>query len=87
MKEEAAETVGYREGNQLRHVRSETSIAVRRRLRHVQLGRAPGLKHWHGASPTNAMTHIAIQESLDGKNVERMEHVTDAQYVAGVSAG
>jgi hypothetical protein len=33
------------------------------------------------------MTHIAIQESLDGKNVERMEHVTDAQYVAGVSAG
>jgi quercetin dioxygenase-like cupin family protein len=47
----------------------------------------PGLKHWHGASPTNAMTHIAIQESLDGKNVEWMEHVTDAQYVAGVSAG
>ena len=46
----------------------------------------PGLKHWHGASPTNAMTHIAIQESLDGKNVEWMEHVTDAQYVAGVSA-
>ena len=45
-----------------------------------------GLKHWHGASPTNAMTHIAIQESLDGKNVEWMEHVTDAQYVAGVSA-
>jgi quercetin dioxygenase-like cupin family protein len=47
----------------------------------------PGLKHWHGASPTNAMTHIAIQESLDRKNVEWMEHVTDAQYVAGVSAG
>jgi quercetin dioxygenase-like cupin family protein len=46
----------------------------------------PGLKHWHGASPTNAMTHVAIQESLDGKNVECMEHVTDAQYVAGVSA-
>jgi hypothetical protein len=33
------------------------------------------------------MTHIAIQEPLDGKNVERMEHVTDAQYVAGASAG
>jgi hypothetical protein len=33
------------------------------------------------------MTHIAIQESLDGKDVEWMEYVTDAQYVAGVSAG
>lgn len=40
----------------------------------------PGEKHWHGASPTNAMQHIAIQESLDGKVVEWMEHVTDAQY-------
>ena len=60
-------------------------------LKEVRLGEVvwfpPGLKHWHGASPTNAMTHIAIQESLDGKNVEWMEHVTDAQYVAGVSAG
>ena len=46
----------------------------------------PALKHWHGASSTNAMTHVAIQESLDGKNVEWMEHVTDAQYIAGVSA-
>jgi transposase InsO family protein len=68
-------------------VRSETSIAESRGLRHVQLGRAPGLKQWHGPSPTNAMTHIAIQESLDGRNVERMKHVTDAQYVAGVSQG
>ena len=41
----------------------------------------PGEKHWHGASPTTAMTHIAIQESLDGKAVEWMEHVTDAQYM------
>lgn len=40
----------------------------------------PGVKHWHGASPTTAMTHIAIQESLDGKAVEWMEHVTDEQY-------
>jgi quercetin dioxygenase-like cupin family protein len=47
---------------------------------------SPGLKHWHGASPTSAMTHIAVQESLDGKNVEWMEHVTDAQYVANFSA-
>jgi len=41
---------------------------------------APGEKHWHGASPTTAMTHIAIQERLDGKAVDWMEHVTDEQY-------
>jgi quercetin dioxygenase-like cupin family protein len=40
----------------------------------------PGLKHWHGASPTTAMTHIAIQESVGGKNVDWMEKVTDEQY-------
>lgn len=40
----------------------------------------PGEKHWHGASPTTAMTHIAIQESLDGKAVDWLEHVTDEQY-------
>ncbi len=42
----------------------------------------PDEKHWHGAAPTTAMTHIAIQESLAGKAVEWMEHVTDAQYTA-----
>ena len=41
----------------------------------------PGEKHWHGASPTIAMTHIAIQEQLEGKVVEWMEKVTDAQYI------
>ena len=41
----------------------------------------PGEKHWHGATPTTAMTHIAIQEALDGKVVEWMEHVTDEQYM------
>jgi quercetin dioxygenase-like cupin family protein len=41
---------------------------------------APGEKHWHGATPTTAMTHIAIQEALDGKVVEWMEHVTEAEY-------
>jgi quercetin dioxygenase-like cupin family protein len=41
---------------------------------------SPGEKHWHGASPTTAMTHIAIQERLDGKAVEWMEHVSDEQY-------
>jgi quercetin dioxygenase-like cupin family protein len=41
---------------------------------------APGEKHWHGATPTTAMTHIAIQESRDGKVVDWMEHVADKQY-------
>jgi len=41
---------------------------------------SPDEKHWHGASPTTAMTHIAIQEALDGKFVEWMEQVTDEQY-------
>jgi quercetin dioxygenase-like cupin family protein len=40
----------------------------------------PGLKHWHGATPTTAMTHIAVQESIDGKNVDWMEKVSDDQY-------
>lgn len=40
----------------------------------------PGEKHWHGATPTTAMTHIAIQEKLDGKAVNWMEKVTDEQY-------
>ena len=40
----------------------------------------PGEKHWHGAAPTTAMSHIAIQEKLDGKAVEWLEQVTDAQY-------
>ena len=41
---------------------------------------APSEKHWHGAAPTTAMTHIAIQEALDGKAVEWMEKVTEEQY-------
>ena len=40
----------------------------------------PGVRHWHGASPTTAMTHIAIQEQLDGKLVDWMEKVSDEQY-------
>jgi quercetin dioxygenase-like cupin family protein len=42
----------------------------------------PGVKHWHGASPKTAMTHIALTNSRDGKNVEWMEKVTDEQYGA-----
>ena len=40
----------------------------------------PGVKHWHGASPTTAMTHMAITGSLEGRTVKWMEKVTDAQY-------
>lgn len=42
----------------------------------------PGVKHWHGASPTAAMTHLAVTGTLDGKNVNWMEKVSDAQYTA-----
>jgi quercetin dioxygenase-like cupin family protein len=41
---------------------------------------SPNEKHWHGATPTTAMTHIAIQEALDGKVVDWMEQVSDAEY-------
>jgi quercetin dioxygenase-like cupin family protein len=43
-----------------------------------------GEKHWHGATPTNAMVHFAVQEAKDGKTVDWLEHVTDAQYAASV---
>lgn len=42
----------------------------------------PHQRHWHGATPTTAMTHIAIQEKLDGKVVDWLEHVSDEQYGA-----
>jgi quercetin dioxygenase-like cupin family protein len=45
----------------------------------------PNEKHWHGATPTMAMSHIAIQESLDGKAVDWMEHVSDEQYQSQIS--
>ena len=41
-----------------------------------------GEKHWHGATATTAMTHVAITEALNGKVVEWLEHVTDAEYMA-----
>src|SRR4051794_17566287 len=44
---------------------------------------SPGEKHWHGAASNTGMTHIAIQEKLNGKVVEWMEHVTDEQYGSG----
>ena len=45
----------------------------------------PAEKHWHGAAPDTAMSHVAFQEALDGKHVEWMEHVTDEQYGGAVS--
>lgn len=42
----------------------------------------PGVKHWHGATPTNAMTHLAVTGSIDGKSVTWMEKVSDEQYNA-----
>jgi quercetin dioxygenase-like cupin family protein len=47
---------------------------------------APGEKHWHGATPTTGMSHIAMHEALDGSYAEWMEQVTDAQYAAAGSA-
>lgn len=47
---------------------------------------SPRVKHWHGATPTSRMTHIAIQEQFDGKNVEWLEKVTEEQYAQASSA-
>jgi quercetin dioxygenase-like cupin family protein len=44
----------------------------------------PGEKHWHGASPTNGMTHLAMQEAQDGNAVTWMEKVTDEEYSAKI---
>jgi quercetin dioxygenase-like cupin family protein len=43
----------------------------------------PGRRHWHGATATTSMTHVAVQEALDGKVVDWMEQVTDEEYLAG----
>jgi len=47
----------------------------------------PGEKHWHGATATTAMTHIAIVEVLDGKSADWMEKVSDEQYQSGIRPG
>jgi quercetin dioxygenase-like cupin family protein len=41
----------------------------------------PRVKHWHGAPPTSSVTHIAIQENLNGRNVDWLEKVSDEQYL------
>jgi 4-carboxymuconolactone decarboxylase len=44
---------------------------------------APGVKHWHGATRSSELTHVAVAEALDGKAVDWMEPVTDERYLAG----
>jgi quercetin dioxygenase-like cupin family protein len=61
-------------GGPLREIRAGDTIWI-----------PPGEKHWHGAAPTTAMVHMAMQEALDGKHVEWMEQVTQAQYAAAVA--
>lgn len=58
-----------REGGPVEDIRPGDVVRIR-----------PGEKHWHGASPTTAMTHIAIQEALDGTTADWLEHVSDGQY-------
>ena len=60
-----------REGGPIEHIRPGDTVWFE-----------PNEKHWHGATPDVAMTHIALQEELDGSAVTWMEHVTDAQYTA-----
>jgi quercetin dioxygenase-like cupin family protein len=66
-------TAGYgfvqREGGPIEEIRAGDVVWIE-----------PGEKHWHGASPTTGVTHIAIQETPDGKNVEWMERVGEEQY-------
>ena len=68
-------TAGYgwaqREGGPIEEIRPGDVVWI-----------APGEKHWHGATPTTGMTHIAIAEQLDGKSVDWMEQVSDEQYQA-----
>lgn len=64
-----------REGGPIEHIRPGDVIWFE-----------PGERHWHGASPTSAMTHIALQEVKDGKVVDWMDHVTDEDYGAEPAA-
>jgi len=58
-----------REGGPIEEIRPGDVVSV-----------PPGEKHWHGATPTTAMTHIAIQETIDGRAVDWLEKVSDEQY-------
>ena len=61
----------------------QCSGGPKREIRAGYVGLCPtGVKHWHGATATTAMSHIAVQESLNGKPVDWLEHVSDAEYLA-----
>ena len=62
-----------KEGEPVREIRAGDTVWI-----------PPGEKHWHGASPTNAMSHLAMQEAQDGTTATWMEKVTDADYTAPV---
>jgi quercetin dioxygenase-like cupin family protein len=61
-----------RDGGQIEEIRAGDVVWI-----------SPGEKHWHGASPTTAMTHIAVHESMDGRSVDWLEKVSDTQYGRG----
>lgn len=65
----AGKGLAQSEGGPLREIRAGDTVWF-----------APGEKHWHGAAPDTAMTHIAIHEALDGSAADWMERVTDEQY-------
>lgn len=62
------------EGGPVREIRAGDTVWI-----------PPGEKHWHGASPTNGMAHIAMQEALDGKTATWLEQVSDADYTRAVT--
>ena len=65
-----------------RHLRRGLGGEKREEIRAGDVVRCPpNKKHWHGATPKTAMTHIAIAEKLNGKAIQWMEHVTDEQYL------
>ena len=68
------------------HVRPWTRAALGWSIEEIRPGDVvwfpPGEKHWHGATPSTAMTHIAIQEAVEGKTVDWLEHVSHEQYGA-----
>jgi diketogulonate reductase-like aldo/keto reductase len=82
---EAAIASGYR------LIDTAASYAVERQvgegIRRSEMVCPPSEKHWHAANATTGMSHIAIQEALDGKVLERLEKVSDKEYLAAPSAG
>ena len=77
----AAAIVGLAKTGGLGVILRAPALRLMTQTRHFFAASArPGLKHWHGARPTTARTHIAIQESLDCKNVSWLEKVSEEQY-------